>query len=59
MRFAHPRAVPIVELANAPMKTAHGTKMRPFLKVVGWRNQEPATNGSPPAGNAMNDAIPF
>jgi hypothetical protein len=37
-RFAHPTAVPIVELANAPMVTKYGRRIRPHLLVVSWLN---------------------
>jgi hypothetical protein len=64
MRFANPRAVPVVELGAAQMKTRFGVKLRPFLKVIDWRNLEErpaegAPNGSAQPGNALNDAIPF
>jgi hypothetical protein len=33
----HTRVIPIVELANAPMKTRHGvSKLRPDFKIAGW-----------------------
>jgi hypothetical protein len=36
MRSKH--AVPLVELGAAPMRTKHGLKSKPMLRVVGWRN---------------------
>ncbi|WP_445216783.1 hypothetical protein ACKWRH_32145 [Bradyrhizobium sp. Pa8] len=38
MRNTHPNAVPLVELGAAPMKTKHGRKSKPVLRVVGWKN---------------------
>ncbi len=38
MRFAHPGAVPVVELTYAPMTTRFGRKWRPLLKVMSWKN---------------------
>jgi hypothetical protein len=38
MRSKHPNAVPLVELGAAPMRTKHGWKSKPMLRVVGWRN---------------------
>jgi hypothetical protein len=35
VRFAHPGAVPIVQLGSAMMKTSYGLKPRPEFKVVG------------------------
>jgi hypothetical protein len=37
MRFAHPSAVPVVELGAAPMQTKFGRKSKPLLKVIGWK----------------------
>ncbi len=37
MRKAHPLALPIVELDAVPMKTKIGTKLRPHLKIVSWK----------------------
>ena len=39
VRFAHPGAVPVVQLGSTMMKTAFGLKPRPEFKVVGWRNK--------------------
>ena len=38
MRSKHPNAVPLVELGAAPMRTKHGWKSKPVLRVVGWKN---------------------
>jgi hypothetical protein len=38
MRNKHPNAVPLVELGAGPMRTRHGMKSKPVLRVVGWRN---------------------
>jgi hypothetical protein len=38
MRSQYPNAVPLVELGAAPMRTKHGLKSKPVLRVVGWRN---------------------
>jgi hypothetical protein len=37
-RFSNPDALPVVELASAPMQTKFGRKSRPVFKVVAWRN---------------------
>ena len=38
MRNTHLDAVPLVELGTAPMRTKHGLKSKPVLKVVGWKS---------------------
>ncbi|WP_426613811.1 hypothetical protein [Bradyrhizobium sp. McL0616] len=38
MRNKHPNAVPLVELGSAPMRTKHGWKSKPVLRVVDWKN---------------------
>ena len=38
MRSKHPNAVPLVELGAAPMRTKHGWKSKPVVRVVGWKN---------------------
>jgi hypothetical protein len=43
MRVAHPRAVPIVRLETAPMKTRFGMKSKPAFKVIAWK----AADGEP------------
>jgi hypothetical protein len=40
VRMAHPAALPVVQLASAPMKTRFGLKKRPEFKVVGWRGRQ-------------------
>ena len=48
MRFAHPGAVPVVELRAAPMLTKFGRKSRPWFKVIEWRRGGPHDgNGGP------------
>ena len=42
VRFAHPGAVPVVQLGSTMMKTSFGLKPRPEFKVVGWRNKNNA-----------------
>ena len=37
MRSKHPNAVPLIELGAAPMRTKHGWKSKPVLKVISWR----------------------
>jgi hypothetical protein len=61
MRFAHPNAVPVVELSNAPMITKFGRRIKPFLRVVSWLNVggDEKPQSTPPSNNALNDAIPF
>jgi hypothetical protein len=59
MRFAHPRAVPVVELGNAQMKTKFGVKLRPLLKVLGWRNLEARPAESTQSDNALDDCLLF
>jgi hypothetical protein len=44
MRFARPGAVPLVELASAPMVTKFGRKSKPFFKVVGWKHNGSESN---------------
>jgi hypothetical protein len=37
LRQCGERVIPIVELANKPMKTRHGgSKLRPHFKIAGW-----------------------
>jgi hypothetical protein len=71
VRFAHPSAVPVVQLGSVPWKTKFGTKQRPSFKVIGWRGKQE----SPPiqvveqrkqeqprklqAEEPLNDKIPF
>jgi hypothetical protein len=69
MRFAHPRAVPLIELRSAEMKTKFGNKSRPVFKIVGWKGAsdaaEQATSepqllaAGTSARRAMDDEIPF
>jgi hypothetical protein len=61
MRFAHPNAVPVVELSNAPMITKFGRRIKPFLRVVSWLNVsgDEKPQPTPPSNNALNDALPF
>jgi hypothetical protein len=40
VRMAHPAALPVVQLASAPMKTKFGLKKRPDFRVVAWRGRE-------------------
>jgi hypothetical protein len=37
MRSAHPDAMPVVELAAAPMQTRFGRKSKPTFKIAGWK----------------------
>jgi hypothetical protein len=39
VRFAHPGAVPVVQLGSTRWKTNFGLILRPEFKVVGWRNE--------------------
>jgi hypothetical protein len=55
MRRGHPKAVPVVELSAAQMKTKRGTKQRPHFAIVGWKG----VGGPPQIENDMNDAVPF
>src|SRR5262249_35672947 len=52
MRFAHPGAVPVVELRATPMLTRFGRKSRPWFKVIDWLPGGSDGNGPPllPAG---------
>ncbi len=68
MRFAHPNAVPIVELGATPMVTRFGRKSKPILRVVRWRKSEgkdeehaeATEQGSrPSARDYLDDSIPF
>ena len=72
MRAAHPQALPVVELSSTPMKTQHGEKLRPHLRIVGWKQggspEEPSKQIEPPRPRsgfepasdvAMDDEIPF
>lgn len=68
MRYAHPGAVPIVELHAAPMLTKFGKKSKPWLKVVDWKRADDTSNApiqlehkSAPAKVAatLDDDIPF
>jgi hypothetical protein len=47
MRYAHPGAVPIVELGWAPMQTKFGRKSRPIFRVVAWKKGGPAPEEAP------------
>jgi hypothetical protein len=70
VRFAHPGAVPIVQLSTTTMKTNYGPKPRPQFKVVSWKGgggkAEPAPamtqiehQREPTKANAYDDEIPF
>jgi hypothetical protein len=39
--------VPLIELANKPMKTKYGQKLRPYFKVAEWRNLGVSLNTAP------------
>jgi hypothetical protein len=53
---------PVVELANKPMKTRFGQKLRPDLKIVGWRGfddgGETPKRIAPPAPAGSATVIP-
>jgi hypothetical protein len=61
------RVVPIVELANKPMKTRHGgSKLRPHFKIAGWRGigggkATPLLEHVEPPTTAeeLDDSVPF
>jgi hypothetical protein len=62
------KVVPIVELANKPMKTQHGvSKLRPHFKIAGWCNIVPASEARPAiehvkpptTAEELDDEIPF
>jgi hypothetical protein len=63
MRRAHKHALPVVELDSAPMKTKVGTKPRPHLKIVDWRQGGNAEQGvqqiEPPKQGDAYDDVPF
>ena len=62
VRMAHPGALPLVQLASAPMKTRFGPKPRPDFKVVGWRGGKGdggTGNATLAPANDMDDDIPF
>jgi hypothetical protein len=61
-RMGHPRAIPIVELGNATMRTKFGNKLRPHLQVIDWRNTvEPIGADGPrtETEKVFDDEIPF
>jgi hypothetical protein len=62
------KVLPVVELANAPMKTRHGvSKLRPHFKIAGWCNigltseARPAIEHvkPPTVAEELDDNIPF
>ena len=62
VRTAHPGALPLVQLASAPMKTRFGPKPRPDFKVVGWRGGKGdggTGNATLAPANDTDDDIPF
>jgi hypothetical protein len=76
MRFARGENVfPLVKLANKPMRTKYGKKLRPHFEIVGWRGMgsfsAPQLAGGdsdgggmklveePPLKKALDDEIPF
>jgi hypothetical protein len=63
VRMAHPRAVPLVQLASTMMKTRFGQKARPDFKIVGWRGRQDDIGGAGKTKIAhaadMDDSIPF
>jgi hypothetical protein len=62
VRMAHPRAVPLVQLASTMMKTRFGQKARPDFKIVGWRGRKDdigAGNAKIAHADDLNDNIPF
>jgi hypothetical protein len=64
-RRVHPRAVPVITLAMAEMKTKFGLRNRPSFKVVNW--VEPAARSPAPkplpaklkSAELLDDNIPF
>jgi len=42
VRYAHPAAVPVVQLGTTMMKTNFGPKPRPQFKIIGWKNKATA-----------------
>jgi hypothetical protein len=38
VRYAHPGAVPTVQLASTMMPTTYGPKPRPQFKVISWKS---------------------
>jgi hypothetical protein len=62
------RVIPIVELANKPMKTRHGvSKLRPHFKIAGWRGISLTSEATPliehvkppTTAEELDDEIPF
>jgi hypothetical protein len=74
MRYAHPAAVPVVELAWLPMVTKFGKKSKPLFRVVSWKKGDfnereaaqiednkyaTAKGRATSMSAAMDDEIPF
>jgi hypothetical protein len=69
VRFAHPSAVPVVQLASTMMPTDYGPKPRPQFKVVSWKGagggeaavieQKQITAPAAPTKKTIDDEIPF
>jgi hypothetical protein len=67
MRYAHPGAVPVVELSWAPMVTKFGRKSRPIFKVIRWKKSGGTEGETLPqiehqttaTEAAIEDSIPF
>jgi hypothetical protein len=70
MRTRHPRAVPVVELQAAAMKTKFGGKSKPVFGIVEWKNLDRGEARDEPALPAakqkptivqqdMDDEIPY
>jgi hypothetical protein len=57
VRYAHPAAVPVVQLHSTTMKTRFGLKQRPEFKVVGWRGKQETPAGPVKAVSARPDPI--
>jgi hypothetical protein len=55
VRYAHPVALPIVQLGTTQMKTDYGPKPRPQFKVVGCRNKDDTTSVAPATRPAITD----
>ncbi len=44
VRFAHPGAVPVVQLRSTTFPTRHGPKPRPQFEIVGWKTKSSSTS---------------
>jgi hypothetical protein len=55
MRYAHPRALPIITFKSGMMPTKRGPRPRPEFVISRWLNLEAAR---PTLAQELNDSIP-